>query len=205
MELFDTTINNARPELRKLQAPIMDQRDQTCTAKDNKNLSANYHRYPVILSQNTDISESASSMGHRQGGRQGGTDLYTWGMNTTYILGHMDTENRSRPERVPLNLESQRTNNVLQRPPYVIVSVHMSKFHMAVLTSDSIHNLLVCGFGRGGRLGTGKDTDAQLVPVAVHWSERITAVALGRDHTIALTSSGSVITFGNNDYGQLGK
>ncbi|CAO3594766.1 unnamed protein product [Absidia cylindrospora] len=204
LELFDTTINNARPHLRKLQAPIMDQLSQTCTAEDKTNLTANYHHYPMTFSKHLGMSSSSLETRRQQRHRQGGTDLYTWGMNTNYILGHMDTENRLRPERVTLTLESQHTTNVLQRPSYVIESVHMSKFHMAILTSDSVHNLLVCGFGRGGRLGTGKDTDAQLVPVAVHWSERITAVALGRDHTIALTSSGSAITFGNNDYGQLG-
>ncbi|ORZ22501.1 hypothetical protein BCR42DRAFT_368436 [Absidia repens] len=201
LELFDTTINNTIPQLRKLQAPIMDQLRQTCTAEDNTNLSANY---PMTFSKSGGMYSSALEMKRQQRYRQGGTDLYTWGMNTNYILGHMDTENRLRPERVTLTLESQHNTNVLQRPSYVIESVHMSKFHMAVLTSDAVHNLLICGFGRGGRLGSGKDTDAQLVPVTVHWSERIAAVALGRDHTIALTSSGSVITFGNNDYGQLG-
>lgn len=51
----------------------------------------------------------------------------------------------------------------------------------------------------------GKDIGAQLAPASVRWPERIVDVALGRDHTVAVTVSGSVITFGNNDYGQLGK
>ncbi|RCI04480.1 hypothetical protein CU098_000354, partial [Rhizopus stolonifer] len=89
-------------------------------------------------------------------------------------------------------------------PNYVIESVVMSKYHMAILTSDSSHNLLVCGFGRGGRLGLGKDLETQFIPVAVPWPERIVSVALGRDHTVAVTESGHVITFGSNDMGQLG-
>ncbi|KAI8369101.1 hypothetical protein EDC96DRAFT_503859 [Choanephora cucurbitarum] len=132
---------------------------------------------------------------------RGGTDLYTWGHNTNYVLGHPDSENRTRPERVKLQLESQQSR---LRPNYVIESVVMSKYHMAILTSDSSHNLLVCGFGRGGRLGLGKDLDTQFIPTAVQWPERIVSVALGRDHTVAVTENGNVITFGNNEYGQLG-
>ncbi|KAI8332145.1 hypothetical protein BC941DRAFT_437618 [Chlamydoabsidia padenii] len=196
LELFSTTTSDSGSLLRKLETPtgpIMDMHDQTWT-KDNRHLSTNQHH-------TTQGSLTRTAM------RQGGTDLYTWGMNATYILGHLDTENRSRPERVPLYLESQQEQqttlvNVLQQ--HVIESVCMSKFHMAILTSESRHNLLVCGFGRGGRLGTGKDTDAQLAPLPVRWPERIVDVAVGRDHTIAVTTSGSVITFGNNHYGQLG-
>ncbi|KAI8370296.1 hypothetical protein BD560DRAFT_434946 [Blakeslea trispora] len=135
---------------------------------------------------------------------RGGTDLYTWGHNTNYVLGHPDSENRTRPERVKLQPESQRTPLIMKRPNYVIESVVMSKYHMAILTSDPAHNLLVCGFGRGGRLGLGKDLDTQFVPTAVQWPERIISVALGRDHTVAVTENGNVVTFGNNEYGQLG-
>lgn len=138
-------------------------------------------------------------------GRTGGTDLYTWGHNTNYVLGHADSENRLKPERVKLQLESQRSPCFMQRPHYLIQNVTMSKYHMAILTSDTSNNLLVCGFGRGGRLGLGKDAETQFVPVPVQWPERIVSVALGRDHTLAVTENGNVISFGNNSFGQLGK
>lgn len=134
----------------------------------------------------------------------GGTDVYSWGQNTNYVLGHPDSENRNRPERVQLQLDSQQ-NSAVNRLPYVIESVMMAKYHMAILTSEPSHNMLVCGFGRGGRLGLGKDIDTQLVPAPVPWSERIVTAALGRDHTLAVTESGAVISFGSNAYGQLGK
>ncbi|KAI9496700.1 hypothetical protein BDB00DRAFT_952741 [Zychaea mexicana] len=134
----------------------------------------------------------------------GGTDLYSWGSNTNYLLGHRDSENRTYPEHVHLELESQRTGQIMQRTTVLMESVKMSKNHMAVLTSEKKHNLLLCGFGRGGRLGTGSEADAQLVPKPVQWPERIMAVALGRDHTVAVSVRGSVITFGSNEYGQLG-
>ncbi|KAL0087570.1 regulator of chromosome condensation 1/beta-lactamase-inhibitor protein II [Phycomyces blakesleeanus] len=119
-------------------------------------------------------------------------------------LGLPDSDNKSRPERVRLDLESQRIPEITSRPPYLVRTVVMSKYHTAILTSEPRNNLLLCGFGRGGRLGTGKVVDTQLTPIAVQWPEYIVAVALGRDHTIALSKSGNVITFGNNRFGQLG-
>lgn len=133
---------------------------------------------------------------------KGGTDLYTWGHNTNYVLGHADSENRLKPERVHLSLSSQQSPFIMTRPTCVIESIAMSKYHMAILTSELQQNLLVCGFGSGGRLGTGKET--QFTPVPVQWPERIISVALGRDHTIAITASGNVLTFGQNNHGQLG-
>ncbi|KAI8080954.1 hypothetical protein BDF21DRAFT_444320 [Thamnidium elegans] len=135
---------------------------------------------------------------------KGGTDLYTWGHNTNYVLGHADSENRVRPERVNLSLSSQQSSFIMTRPTFVIESIAMSKYHMAILTSEPQQNLLVCGFGRGGRLGTGKELDTQFTLIPVQCSERIASVALGRDHTIAITVSGNVFTFGQNNFGQLG-
>jgi alpha-tubulin suppressor-like RCC1 family protein len=135
---------------------------------------------------------------------KGGTDVYTWGHNTNYVLGHADSENRVKPERVNLQLHSQQSPKIMTRPNSVIESVAMSKYHMAILTSEPHLNLLVCGFGRGGRLGTGKELDTQFTPVSVQWPERFASVALGRDHTIAITASGNVVTFGQNNFGQLG-
>ncbi|KAI7884045.1 hypothetical protein K492DRAFT_158679 [Lichtheimia hyalospora FSU 10163] len=134
----------------------------------------------------------------------GGTDLYTWGSNTNYVLGHSDSESRTYPERVSLTLESQQLPNIMRRPLVLIERVHMSKYHTAVLTSEPRNNLLLCGFGHGGRLGNGKKEDTQLIPTPLQWPERITAVALGRDHTVAISENGNVITFGSNENGQLG-
>ncbi|KAI9244008.1 hypothetical protein BDA99DRAFT_472813 [Phascolomyces articulosus] len=139
--------------------------------------------------------------------RSGGTDLYSWGSNTNYLLGHRDSENRTNPEHVHLDhLEPQQTNltTMMERSMILIQSVKMSKNHMAVLTSDSKHNLLLCGFGRGGRLGIGSEMDAQLLLQPVPWPERIIAAALGKDHTVGVSERGNVITFGSNEHGQLG-
>ncbi|KAG1380698.1 hypothetical protein G6F61_003828 [Rhizopus arrhizus] len=181
-ELYDSTIPDAFPEIRML-------------SKDKKNIER---------TETEDDAGLYNVLNKERHLSAGGTDVYTWGQNTNYVLGHPDSENRSRPERVHFQLDSQQNPAVLKRPAYVIESVVMAKYHMAILTSESTRNLLVCGFGRGGRLGLGKEIDTQLVPIPVPWPERIMSVALGRDHTIAVTESGVVISFGSNEFGQLG-
>ncbi|KAI8069216.1 hypothetical protein BC940DRAFT_298179 [Gongronella butleri] len=182
-ELFDLTIQDTHPKVRVIQHHPQHTRQQ-------------HARKNAAFDMEMPLTGTHS---------EGGTDLYTWGVNTSYVLGHLDLEKRSRPEKVSLHLmDSQQTPNITQRAPYIIEAVAMSKFHTAVLTSDPLYNLLICGFGRGGRLGNGKESDAQMLLTPIRWPERIVLVALGRDHTIAVTQSGGVLTFGSNEFGQLG-
>ena len=66
------------------------------------------------------------------------------------------------------------------------------------------------GFNDVGQLGNGNNNYANSnVPVAVNTSgvlsgKTITQVGAGERHSIALASDGTVYTWGNNDYGQLG-
>ena len=88
-----------------------------------------------------------------------------------------------------------------------IQDVVMSKLHTAIITNDAEANLFICGFGPGGRLGTG-DEATRFNYVCVESGglagKRVASVALGRDHTIAVSASGEVFTWGSNKYGQLG-
>jgi alpha-tubulin suppressor-like RCC1 family protein len=88
-----------------------------------------------------------------------------------------------------------------------IQDVIMSKLHTAIITHDPEANLFVCGFGPGGRLGTG-DEATRFSYVCIESGglagKRATAVALGQDHTIAVSASGEVFTWGSNKFGQLG-
>jgi len=83
----------------------------------------------------------------------------------------------------------------------------MSKLHTAVLTQDPISNLHVCGYGPGGRLGTG-DEATRFSYVCIQGGglakRRVAAIALGQDHSIAVCSSSEVFTWGSNKHGQLG-
>lgn len=91
--------------------------------------------------------------------------------------------------------------------PLIIQDVQLSKLHSAVLTTDPEANLYMCGFGSGGRLGTGDET-TRFGFVNVHGGglsgKKAIYVGLGQNHTIAISSEGETFTWGSNAYGQLG-
>jgi len=97
--------------------------------------------------------------------------------------------------------------SVIRSYPVSIQDVQMSKLHTAVLTGDPESNLYICGHGLGGRLGTGSEkTRFRFFCVEDFGSVRrkIVAVALGQDHTLAVTSEGEIFAWGSNVFGQLG-
>ena len=103
---------------------------------------------------------------------------------------------------VPKNLPA-----VIRYQPINIQNVVMSKLHTAVLTSDPISNLYICGYGPGGRIGAGDENTSfayRCISTGGLAKRRISAVALGQDHTVAVCSQGEVFTWGSNRYGQLG-
>lgn len=65
----------------------------------------------------------------------------------------------------------------------------------------------MCGFGAGGRLGTGDET-SRFSYVCIEGGslggKKITAVALGQNHSMAVSSEGGIFTWGTNTWGQLG-
>lgn len=91
--------------------------------------------------------------------------------------------------------------------PIIIQDVTLSKLHSAILTTDPESNLYMCGFGPGGRLGTGDETTRfSYVPIeeGALAGKKVVAVALGQNHSLAITSDGSLSSWGTNTYGQLG-
>jgi inhibitor of Bruton tyrosine kinase len=91
--------------------------------------------------------------------------------------------------------------------PIIIQDVTLSKLHSAILTTDPESNLYMCGFGPGGRLGTG-DEQTSFNYVCVEGGglagKKIVAFALGQNHSMAVSSEGEVFTWGTNTWGQLG-
>ncbi|KAJ4329950.1 hypothetical protein N0V87_010425 [Didymella glomerata] len=95
----------------------------------------------------------------------------------------------------------------IRNTPIVIQDVQMSKLHTAVLTTDPISNLYMCGHGTGGRLGIGNETTSYqftCVEAGGLGNKKVAAVALGQNHTLAITDEGEIFTWGNNAFGQLG-
>jgi alpha-tubulin suppressor-like RCC1 family protein len=97
--------------------------------------------------------------------------------------------------------------SIIRDKPICILNVHMSKLHTAILTDDPESNLYVCGHGPGGRLGVGDETTRyQYVCVegGALARKKIVTVALGQNHTLALSDQGEIFSWGSNGFGQLG-
>ncbi|KAF2642810.1 hypothetical protein P280DRAFT_275961 [Massarina eburnea CBS 473.64] len=95
----------------------------------------------------------------------------------------------------------------IRNTPLVIQDVQMSKLHTAVLTADPVSNLYVCGHGPGGRLGTGTESTRYqftCIESGGLGQKKIAAVALGHNHTLAISNEGEIFSWGNNAFGQLG-
>ena len=96
---------------------------------------------------------------------------------------------------------------LIRHRPIVIQDIQLSKLHSAILTTDPEANLYVCGFGPGGRLGTGDEiTRFHFVGIGGGglMRKKIIDIGLGQNHTIAISSQGEVFTWGSNAFGQLG-
>jgi alpha-tubulin suppressor-like RCC1 family protein len=95
----------------------------------------------------------------------------------------------------------------IRNTPLVIQDVQMSKLHTAVLTTDPVSNLYMCGHGPGGRLGTGTETTRYqftCIEGGGLSQRKVAAVSLGQNHTLAVTDDGEIYSWGNNAFGQLG-
>ncbi|KAF9456753.1 hypothetical protein BDZ94DRAFT_1345506 [Collybia nuda] len=134
-------------------------------------------------------------------------ELYTWGVNRNAALGLGDGSDRTYPDQVIIQRKDEHIEGQekleIRFSPVLVRQIQMSKLHTAVITSESIGNLRVCGFGNGGRLGHGQHTQYSLKALP-QFTQTIVSVALGQDHTLALTKSGEVLSWGLNRFAQLG-
>lgn len=155
-----------------------------------------------------------------------GSELFAFGSNKNLTLGLGDEDDRQFPERVYLQrpthllerfykeyLESVSADTSTSALPgldamptlsryreLLVQDVVLSKYHSAILTTDSMSNLYVCGIGRGGRLGLGdENTRFTYAPVQGGLAnKKVVQVALGQNHTMVVTDNGELWTFGSN-------
>ncbi|KAE8421708.1 hypothetical protein BDV36DRAFT_42447 [Aspergillus pseudocaelatus] len=164
-----------------------------------------------------------------------GDEVFTFGSNKNLNLGVGDQDDRQYPERITFrrpdhllqrffsdfqeqqldegSSDLQQVRGVADLPaliknkPIKIQNIAMSKLHTAILTNDPESNLFLCGFGPGGRLGTG-DESTRFSFVCIETgglaNKKVISVALGQDHTLAITENGEIFSWGSNKFGQLG-
>ncbi|CAH3153614.1 unnamed protein product, partial [Porites evermanni] len=122
-------------------------------------------------------------------------ELFTWGSNTNFTLGHKDESTRYTPEILECLTEDVKL---------CVKEVVMCKFHSVFLSVDG--RVFTCGHGRGGRLGHGNEkTLLEPQEVTALKDVKCLSLAAGQDHTVVVTDDGSVYTFGLNDSHQLGQ
>ncbi|ORY24955.1 hypothetical protein BCR39DRAFT_545340 [Naematelia encephala] len=135
-----------------------------------------------------------------------GTDLFVWGVNRNFALGIGDSSDKAYPDHVNLLTQNQASGkpDPTQRFRHVgVKDVVMAKFHTGVVTTDARGNLSLCGFGSNGRLGRTVHSQLALTPMP-DLPHNIVSIALGQDHSLALTSGGYILSWGFNRFSQLG-
>ncbi|KAF8594148.1 hypothetical protein BDV93DRAFT_565726 [Ceratobasidium sp. AG-I] len=134
-------------------------------------------------------------------------ELLVWGSNRNATLGVGDANDRTYPEVIriarPADVVDKLTGSARFSPIHV-KQIAMSRLHTTVLTSEPRANLEACGFGGVGRLGTKHHAQYSLSGVSGLENQIITSIALGLDHTLVLTHTGDVLSWGFNRFHQLG-
>ena len=115
-------------------------------------------------------------------------EVYSFGHGLFGQLGHGDTSNRSVPTKIK-DLSG-------------IQAIAAGGYHSLVLTeSGEVYSF---GYGGEGRLGHGGDTANQRSPKKIESLSGIQAIAAGDSHSLVLTVTGEVYSFGRGLSGQLG-
>eukprot|EP00277_Geminigera_cryophila_P014150 CAMPEP_0179452312 /NCGR_PEP_ID=MMETSP0799-20121207/36202_1 /TAXON_ID=46947 /ORGANISM="Geminigera cryophila, Strain CCMP2564" /LENGTH=313 /DNA_ID=CAMNT_0021248117 /DNA_START=33 /DNA_END=970 /DNA_ORIENTATION=+ len=114
--------------------------------------------------------------------------VWTWGFGDSGQLGHNNRENRLVPTRA------------------AVVLVAAGGEHTVAVTIKG--ELWVCGHGGFGQLGLG-DRVNRLAPTlvgaeAVFGGSEVLTIACGGAHSLAVTKDGTLWTFGEGEYGELG-
>jgi alpha-tubulin suppressor-like RCC1 family protein len=123
--------------------------------------------------------------------------IYAWGQNLYGALGDGTTTSSNTPVAV-------KTDGALSgRKPSAVAA---GSLHSLLLTADG--SVFAWGYNFWGQLGNGTTTTSN-VPVRVNSTgalagRRITAIAAGDVHSLALSADGSVFAWGSNGDGQLG-
>ena len=123
--------------------------------------------------------------------------VFTWGWNDFGQLGNGNNTSKNNPVSVD-------TSGVLSGK--IITMVSSGAGHSVALSSDGI--VFSWGANLFGTLGNGSNTNID-VPIAVYTGgvlsgKIITNLSAGSEHTIVISSDGSLFTWGRNTYGELG-
>ena len=143
----------------------------------------------ISISLNGDFSSALSSTGR----------MFTWGRNNYYQLGDGTSTNRTRPTNI--------TSKFSLGASETIKSISLGGSHSAALTS--LGRVFTWGWNTYGQLGdttlSNKNRPTDITSrFNLSDEETIKYILLGQNHSSAVTSLNRVLTWGLNNYGQLG-
>jgi len=117
--------------------------------------------------------------------------VLAWGDNASGQLGNASTSSSSTPVQVAVAGGT------------TVTDIAGGAYHSLARTSAG--QVLAWGLNYEGQLGNGTTTDSHTpVEVSLPAGTTVTGIAGGGDHSLALTSTGQVLTWGYNPNGQLG-
>jgi alpha-tubulin suppressor-like RCC1 family protein len=127
--------------------------------------------------------------------RTASNKVYSWGNNYLGQLGNSREDN-------DLNVYNKPELNALLSG-LEINAIECGWHHSLALTKNS--EVYAWGWNRFGQIGNGC-YDNQLTPIKVEGlrNQRVIMISCGFYHSMALTESGRVFSWGDNEYGQLG-
>lgn len=153
---------------------------------------------PILFEENISLVSAGES---HAAALDGSGYVYTWGSNGSWLsgggqLGHGDRTAASKPKRVEALVDLLQYGGK-------IAELSCGGNHTVFLTEDG--EVLSCGKGEYGRLGTGTTSDCLIPePIEALAEETVTQISAGYDHTVALTDKGAIYSWGRNHSGQLG-
>lgn len=125
--------------------------------------------------------------------------LFVWGRNNYGQLGDGTTTNKLTPTEITSRFDLSSGDK--------IVLISLGYYQSAALTLSG--RLFTWGNNSAGQLGDGT-TNSKATPTEITngfnlaSGDKIISISLGGEHSVALTSSGSLFTWGSDSYGQLG-
>jgi alpha-tubulin suppressor-like RCC1 family protein len=117
--------------------------------------------------------------------------LFSWGDNSSGQLGHGDSLKRCSPSEIKFNFSEK------------IVQISAGYGHAIALTEQG--NVWVWGLNNHGQLGVDGGRGNKTIPTKLELSEKIISVACGGWFSGALSQSGELYLWGDNEDGQLGR
>lgn len=126
-------------------------------------------------------------------------NLFLWGEGAFGRLGNGSTNNKTLPTKI----SSLAPLNSLGNDK--IIDFSLGAEHSSALTSTG--RIFTWGAGTEGRLGQGSTANSS-IPIEITnrfpSNERIVSIAMGGQHSAAITLSGKMYMWGKGDYGRIG-